>query len=217
MMRIYYLSSAEYALSNIALQRIKISRFSDLNDPFELLPLDLSDHDHRDVIRNTKLIINETKGLICFSKSWKNPVLWGHYADKHRGIALGFDVPEDILQEVFYAQEPSKIEFEEIDGKMSVKPAVIKCLMSTKFADWKYEDEMRLFVSLDPTTRENGLHFLDFSEELQLREVILGSNCELPINAIQKLVSNVMPEIAVIKARIAFETFSVVADVNKTT
>jgi len=40
-MRAYHLLSSEHALSDIALQRIKIATFSDLNDPFELLALSL--------------------------------------------------------------------------------------------------------------------------------------------------------------------------------
>ena len=214
-MRVYYLSSAEYALSNIALRRVKISRFTELNDPFEFLALDLSDQEHRSALRATKTEINKTKGLICFSKSWKNPVLWGHYADKHRGIALGFDAPKDKLKKVFYAQKPSKMVFVEIDGKVQVHPAVVERLIATKFADWKYEDETRLFVALDPATTENGLYFLDFSNELQLREVILGPNCELPLSGIKKLVSDFPSEVSVIKARVAFKTFSVVQDKSK--
>ena len=36
-MRVYYLTGAQFALSNLALRRIKNARFGDLNDPFELL------------------------------------------------------------------------------------------------------------------------------------------------------------------------------------
>jgi hypothetical protein len=36
-MRVFYLTGAQFALSNLALRRVKISRFEDLNDPFELL------------------------------------------------------------------------------------------------------------------------------------------------------------------------------------
>ncbi len=26
--------------------------------------------------------------------AWSNPVIWAHYGDKHRGLCLGFEVPE---------------------------------------------------------------------------------------------------------------------------
>lgn len=37
---------------------------------------------------------NKNKGLLCFSDNWKSPVMWAHYAAKHHGICLGFDVPD---------------------------------------------------------------------------------------------------------------------------
>ncbi len=57
-MRVYYLTGAAFALSNLALRRVKIARFSDLNDPFELLAVDLADKDHRKAFRATKDKIN---------------------------------------------------------------------------------------------------------------------------------------------------------------
>ena len=87
-MRVFYLTGAQYGISNIALRRIKVSRFSELNDPFELLGVSLADKAKRKAFRLTKEKIDKSKGLICFSRNWRNPVLWGHYAEKHTGIAL---------------------------------------------------------------------------------------------------------------------------------
>jgi hypothetical protein len=69
-MRLYYLSPAAYALSNLALQRLKISRLIDLNDPFELLAVDLQNQRYREAFTNLKQELNTSKGLICFSGSW---------------------------------------------------------------------------------------------------------------------------------------------------
>lgn len=108
-MRVHYLTSSQYTLSKIALRRIKVSRFSDLNEPFELLAMDLSDRQHRAAIRATKEELNKNRSLICFSKSWTNPLLWGHYAERHTGFCLSFDVPDKLLAEVIYAESPMKI------------------------------------------------------------------------------------------------------------
>jgi len=108
-MRVYYLTGAQFALSNLALRRIKISCFEDLNDPFELLGADRTDKDHRAAFRQMKERINESKGLICFSRQWNNPLLWGHSAEKHTGICMGFDVPDGRLQAVIYAKRLLKI------------------------------------------------------------------------------------------------------------
>jgi hypothetical protein len=208
-MRVYHLSDAQHALSNVALRRIKISRFSDLNDPFELLGADLRDKVLREAFRETKEELHKNKGLICFSKSWENPVLWSHYADKHRGICLGFDVPDHLLSPVDYTPNPLKVAHDGIRNRPQINQEFMDALLRTKFIDWKYEDEMRVFVQLDHKTIESGLYFYPFSENLTLREVVLGPRCDLPINSIRSLVANFGPEVFVIKSRIAFTKFKV--------
>jgi Protein of unknown function (DUF2971) len=209
-MRVYYLTNAQFALSNIALRRIKISRFSDLNDPFELLAVDLSDKTHRKAFRTTKEQLNENKGLICFSKSWSNPLLWGHYAEKHTGICLGFDIPDKFLKPVIYAERPMKIRIDPKTGDLRFNESNMSRLLRTKFADWKYEDEMRLFVELDHDTIESGNYFYPFSDDFILREIILGPRCEIPINGVRSLIENFNLPARVTKSRIAFSSFRVV-------
>ena len=42
------------------------------------------------------------RGVLCFSRGWHNPLLWSHYGDKHRGVCLGFDVPNAHIVHVSY-------------------------------------------------------------------------------------------------------------------
>ena len=171
-MRAYYFTTSAFAISNIALRRLKISRFHDLNDPFELLGVNLADKVMRSRFRKMKDDINSKSGLICFSKSWKNPLLWGHYAEKHTGMALGFDIRDDKMLPVIYDRKLIDVTFDAKTGKPS--PGVTDQLIRTKFKDWKYEKEVRLFVALDKDRKESGMYFEPFHSELQLREVILG-------------------------------------------
>ena len=53
-MRVYYLTGAQFALSNLALRRIKIARFEDLNDPFEVLGVDVRDMKLRAAVARDK-------------------------------------------------------------------------------------------------------------------------------------------------------------------
>ena len=206
-MRVYYLTGAQYGLSNLALQRIKVSRFRDLNDPFELLGVNLADKQHRAAFRLTKQEIDNDKGLICFSKNWRNPVLWGHYGERHTGMALGFDVPNEMLVPVIYAKKLLEIN---LDPKTKrPQKELVDRLIRTKFYDWKYEDEMRLFVELDHDNVESGMYFCSFSKDLTLRDVILGPRCELPIEGVRGLVANLEPEVQVLQSRIAFTRFEV--------
>lgn len=207
-MRLYYFTGAQYAVSNIALRRIKVSRYRDLNDPFELLGVNLSEKSNRETFLAIKRKIDATQGLVCFSKGWKNPLLWGHYAEKHTGIALGFDVPQHLARPVIYAKKLADVKIGP-DGLW--ENDFIDQLVRTKFYDWKYEQEVRLSVTLDQHT-ESGLHFEPFGEQLSLREVILGPKCELPTASIGQLVSSFTPKVQVIKARIAFTRFEVLVD-----
>ena len=179
----YYLTSAAIALNDIALARVKVSRFADLNDPFELLAANIVGTEVRDMFEGLKRYWNDALGMICFSRKWSNPLLWGHYADKHTGIALGFEVPEEDLIQVAYKSRRVRINFEPSTKTYHLKKkGELAELLVTKFSDWKYEEEWRMLVKLHLATRESGLYFVDFSERFRLKEVILGPRCELSIS-----------------------------------
>src|ERR1700681_4254027 len=93
-----HLTLLEHAKTNIQFRRLKVAMFSDANDPFELLALNCRGRGKREarkVLRQFKESQDDETGVLCFSRSWSNPVLWSHYADKHKGVCLGFDVKED--------------------------------------------------------------------------------------------------------------------------
>jgi hypothetical protein len=194
------------------MRRIKIARFADLNDPFELFAVELSEKNHRIPLSGFKDHMHERFGLICFSKHWENPVLWSHYAERHRGVCLGFDVPDNLLQQVTYTPERLPFEFEKNSNRPKLKPESVAALLHTKFSDWAYEEEYRIFVGLDPNSVEGGLHFLSFGKELILSEVILGPSCPLPYDEVTKLVSLYDGNIKVTRARLAFESFKIVPE-----
>lgn len=211
-MRLYYLTSAQHAIANIALRRIKISRFADLNDPFELLGVNLANKRSRAQFRKLKERINANTGLICMSKAWKSPLMWGHYADKHRGICLGFDVDDARAEEVEYK---SSLEQSDLDLETHHPPKdFTKELMRTKFSDWRYEEEVRVFVELKDKCVEGGLYFESFSESLVLKEVILGPECPVSRDLIVELISVLYPKggVDVKMARIAFTRFEVLTN-----
>ena len=209
-MKLYYLTSASYALSNVALKRLKISRFSDLNDPFELLPVDLTDRAHRKALQNFKTKINESKGLICFSSTWENPVLWGHFGDKHQGMALGFEIDEKVVNEVIYSNSLIKIPVDPATKKAKPTSATLDLLLRTKFEDWRYENEWRIFFDLSKEKKEAGMYFCDFSSDIRLTEIILGPRCEMPNEKIEAMIRAMGLYVKVIKSRIAFRSFRVI-------
>jgi hypothetical protein len=113
-------------------------------------------------------------GLLCFSADWTNPVLWSHYAAKHRGICLGFDLKRNRAELVRYEDERILAQLGDPPNPVNLDPALQRLLLCTKFRHWQYESEHRVFVPLKNTLADGPLHFVPFDPELQLREVILG-------------------------------------------
>jgi hypothetical protein len=204
----------QHAVSNIVLQRLKIARFSELNDPFELLAVDLVNSNLRTAIRAKNKRIDSREGLLCFSRNWRNPLLWSHYAESHRGVALGFDVPSELLTDVRYKAGMEKLN---VDNKTTAQEEIdsfLRELRYTKFSDWRYEDEMRQFFELKTLARQSHLYFVPFSESLVLREVILGVRCDLSIESMKKLVAKASENVHVSKARIAYSKFGITKDTS---
>ena len=211
-MMVYHFTSSAFGINNIALRRLKISRFNELNDPFELLAADLLDPRHRFSLQKHKDDIHNTYGMICFSSSWKNPLLWGHYAENHKGMALGFEVPEGFLFKVNYKTERFKVLFDAKKGEVKDGEHVIERLLTTKFKDWEYEQEYRLLIPLSGKTSENALFFEYFSEILILREVILGLKSEMDLGQVKKLFGEGPESVRLKKAGMALRKFSVIED-----
>ena len=214
-MRVYYFMPEEYVLSNIKEGRIKVSRISELNDPFELFSMDLRGKENRRKFRKAVKKIDDKYGIICFCKNWHNPVLWSHYADKHQGVCLGFDISEKIYP-ITYVKDrlaqihPEKLKNDTIDGKTMIR------LLTTKYIDWKYEREVRIGVELKQQIRAKNKYFREFGSNLVLREVILGANFKGDPQSLKNALQNYSQPVALIHARKAFRSFRIVTHKPKT-
>jgi hypothetical protein len=205
-MRVYRFLCSKYGLKTIKERRLRISRVMALNDPFEFLSADLSDSLYRTALNRTKRDLSSSKGVLCFSKTWSNPLLWSHYAEKHQGIYLGFDLPLEHLSKVKYQKTRNKIG--NLDEEFMSK------ILTTKFSHWRYENEYRCFIQLDDDEADStGNYFLNFSDQLQLKEVIVGANCKLTRQSVVKTIEK-MQGVKIFKARPAFKTFNVVRNRN---
>lgn len=206
--RLYYLTGPEHAVSNIVFGRLKISRFSELNDPFELLGQNFADRAVREIVREHKHEFNEQKGVICFSEDWVDPVLWSHYAARHRGVALGFDVDRDWAKEVQYSAARLKLTLAK--GAKTITDELANFLVFTKYESWRYEREWRVICELKRSEQEGGLYFAPFDKKLKLTEVILGPLCDLDLTRIRTLVDYHHDDAITYKARLAFRSFRII-------
>jgi hypothetical protein len=210
--RLYHFLSTERGLDDLTRRRLKTARLDDLNDPFELAALELSDPTIRKAYRLFMKDMAEQLGVLCFSKGWHNPVLWSHYAERHKGMCLGFDIPDRLCLAMKYTGRrlANKIRAELDLGGLDQTD--MQEILTTKFEHWRYEDEVRLVLELKEEERDkpSGLYFKEFSDKLVLREVILGPRCAVTKTQITKLLGSHSEGVRVIKARLAFKTFRVV-------
>jgi hypothetical protein len=205
-MLVYHFINAHYGIEAMKQRRLKIARIMELNDPFEFLAVDLSDRDFRKAIKTTKAELSKTKGILCFCKTWTHPILWGHYADKHKGVCLGFEVPRSLLNTIDY-----------VDRRFArpnvLDEAFMKRLLFTKFKHWEYEQEHRAYLQLEE--KIDGLYFADFSESLSLKRVIVGDQSKITRAQISQALGSLNKNVEVFKARAGFRSFEVVKNKNE--
>ncbi len=208
-MRGYYLTNKHWALEAIKLRRVKLSLFNEMNDPFELLGMELRTKKDRDEFHQLKEEMNQTIGVLCFSRSWNNPVLWSHYGDRHRGLCLGFDLLDDWIFDVSYEGERLK---EEIESELLERDheTLGHKLLITKYEHWRYEDEVRMVLNLNDSVHEKGMYFLPFCNALYLREVIIGARRDLSPKDVRKVISSQDNNVRLTQGRLAFRSYRIV-------
>ena len=211
--RAYHLTSSDHGISNIRFGRLKVARFAEVNDPFELMALNSHNREIRRLLRRFKKSKNNEMGLLCFSRNWTNPLLWSHYASKHEGICLGFDLRRgNELQEVKYEDKRRRVRINNCEDAQSTATRLQDLLLRTKYVDWKYEEELRRFIDLSKMKQENGLYFLPFDEDLHLREIILGQRNHLLVEEVRALVRTTNQRAVVFKTRLEFKAYRIVGD-----
>ena len=109
--------------------------------------------------------------------------MWSHYASRHHGMCLGFDFADDYAKEVSYTADRIMAQRGETFDIL-MDEDLMASLLFTKYEHWAYEEEVRAFIDLDHQTAEDGVYYYSFSENLRLREVILGPLCVLPIDRV---------------------------------
>lgn len=143
--------------------------------------------------------------MLCFSRDWHNPVQWSHYADKHRGICLGFDVPDSLLVPVQYTKEPPKLNWDAIELGGPAGEAEMLRWSTTKFEHWEYENEVRLFVA----RTGDQLQFEDFGADLRLREILIGPECTVTRQQVEDSLDG-LPAVEQLPTRLAFGGYRIV-------
>ena len=109
-------------------------------------------------------------GILSLGKTSTNSPLWERYAEKHKGVCLGFMLPQYQISQhlafyVNYPPQPKKVKIiDENTGGIS-SPAIYYWVC-TKHVDFKPEEEVRIIS-------ENQSGLAEFKKDM-LVEIILG-------------------------------------------
>jgi hypothetical protein len=209
-MQLYHFLSEKWALEALKKQRIKVSRYEDLNDPFELLAMSLENKVSRKVMLETKSKINRALRILCCSKSWESPLLWGHYAEKHTGIALVLEVLDSSVQDITYAKDRASLDLHALMSRADEEAKFEMLEMyTTKYEQWSYEDEARIQFLENEVFSLGGHDFIKFDKDIKLVGFVLA-----PLNQTSRSqIENCLPQghkLEIITTRIAFQSFDVV-------
>jgi len=164
--------------------RLFAAKYKDLNDPMEGQYY----YETRKLTRNILDRLAEEKEelrLCSLSKVNNNELMWSHYADGQHGVAIGLKIDETK-----YIVKPIIYDGLFFNRNQNFYNETAIEILSHKLADWKYEQEERVFVR---TT-----HFID----IQIEEIITGrSMTSSDFSFIRELIQKINPTIRIIKAK----------------
>jgi hypothetical protein len=160
--------------------RLYASKFTRLNDLregwFACFPCaDDLDESTRDILKKSgvsAVSITTLKALCAEKGEWRicslsrtedSQVMWSHYADNHKGVAIGVEVDS-----AKYPRLPVKYrKTQQIIGADAENKAFALRLLCDKEKEWKHEKEVRVFAKASE-------EYID----VVIKRVILG--CEIP-------------------------------------
>lgn len=159
-------------------QRLYAAQYFDLNDPMEGRYLY---HGEQTMDKDIEMVLSGKKNkvrIVSLSRDSENELMWAHYANGHRGVAIGVEIDR-------HRYDVREIKY---DGIPSVGTSAwsmdAKDILIHKNEVWDYEEEERIFVT-------EGLF-----AEVEVRELILGSKMSTQdIGFISDLIKCINPDI----------------------
>ncbi|MGV2141370.1 DUF2971 domain-containing protein [Agrobacterium sp. 16-2014-1-2a] len=196
-MRLFYYTSLNYGLAAIRDRRLKISEYSQLNDTSEL-SLYVEGPTNRKHQRRQIERLDREGGIICMSAVYNSPLMWGQYADKHKGVALIFDVDPQIWNPIGYTETRPNLEMFGKARYRDLSERDLRAVAMMKSTEWSYEIERRAQIPFDVATKENGLYFASFdTASVNLYGILFGIRTQVSaeeLDAVNHLKSGFMKQ-----------------------
>ena len=125
-------------------------------------------------------------------------------------MCLGFDIPDEHLGPVTYSRKRLVVEAESLRNPRELNEETARRFLFTKYSHWRYENEVRCFVTLEEKDPDKNLYFAEFSDKLRLAAVIIGAQSSVTRETLRTALGELSDNVETIKARLAFKTFRVV-------
>lgn len=144
----------------------------------------------------------DQSAVCCFTRDPSNLLMWGHYADSHRGVGLMFSelggADPWTAWDVTYTDERPVVDFvEELRGSRFVE-AILR-----KASSWSYEKESRMIEYREPQG------YRSFPRACLLG-VLLGSKISTEDEAwVRSEVQNYRPHLAISRAQLSSTEYRV--------
>jgi len=219
---LYRYLDAAAALKTIESRAFKIGRRRDFNDPFEWRMGITNVIPEGEIVARACIDgfvddVSGWAGILCFSDTLVEPVLWSHYADKHKGVAfeVSYTLVPKILTKMEYTNERPVFDANRLHdpaGFENYAKPLMDRLLRQKSTGWAYEREYRVFVDLKRCDISGGHYFQKIPDHFLMR-VILGFNCPLEELYVRKALDAVgLTETKVVRAKMCLETYSIRVD-----
>jgi hypothetical protein len=189
--------------------------------------------DPDEYIRLWRRMASAEWGILCLTKRPDNLVMWGHYANAHRGFLLEFDSENPFFNNRYVMHldwtwmEEMPLEYRGFGNLRDVQYTQLRCSTCNpdevptisffvKSTDWQYEEEVRMIMPLnyaDYTNKEGFLHLFRFPPEA-LTGLILGAGADQKlIQGLSRLVKkDRLSHVILRKARLSLNDFGMTFD-----
>lgn len=160
-----YMPEWPYALGTLTTRYFHFSLISEFNDPFEGKFTEeecREDETWSKIVRinqdpqmiQLKESVEKETGVLCFSESNDNILMWSHYANSHKGIVIGLDPQflckqitssdfDSLLQSVQYDENYPRVGYLNEFNLVKQTKMIVDKWYFTKFRQWEYEKEWR--------------------------------------------------------------------------
>ncbi|WP_461343169.1 DUF2971 domain-containing protein [Brevundimonas sp. GN22] len=119
-----------------------------------------------------ELIKRYNKGIFCLAKRPNCPLMWSHYGDQHKGICIGYSVPNESLNDIHKVNyggsrivKASSI-LRMLENNDTARLEVDRDVLLKKAKPWNYEKEWRLLGEMGSQP-----------SPLELEEIVFGMRC----------------------------------------